>query len=93
MPPTNGSTDLAAFRAPIVGEPVLEGAIVLAAVRCPCQQHLTVQSQLIRGEWLSAQVLCPSCETPYAVQGLGLDAVGALHIQIAKGTAALPTAS
>lgn len=70
---------------PILGEPIMEGATVLAAVRCPCQQHLTVQSQWIAGQWMSTQARCPSCHTLYAVQGFTIPASGELTIHIVKG--------
>jgi hypothetical protein len=91
MSPTNGSVDpLSQFHAPTIGDAVLEGATLLAAVRCPCQQHLIVQSQLVKGQWLSQQTFCPNCQTLYAIPGFGLDAQGALSLPIAKGPMAQP---
>jgi hypothetical protein len=70
---------------PILGEPVVEGATLVVSVKCPCQQHTTILSQFVHGQWRSMPGACPQCFTPYAIQRLGLDARGGLHIELAKG--------
>lgn len=89
--PNNGSLDIPQFAPPIIGEAVMEGAVLLVSVRCPCQQHLIAQSQFITGQWRSTQAVCPKCQTLHAVKGFGLDAQGSLHIELMKGSA-VPTA-
>jgi hypothetical protein len=91
--PNNGSLGLASFVPPTIGEAVMEGAVLLISVRCPCQQHVLAQSQYIAGQWLSTQAICPKCQMLHAVKGFGLDAQGSLHIELVKGSAALPNSA
>lgn len=76
-----------AARAQLVGpKPEIVGATVLGVVKCPCGAHpITLVSQLIGLQWMSMQVSCLVCQTPYAIQDVGSDAQGRLTFNLAVG--------
>jgi hypothetical protein len=73
-------------REPVIGQPQIVGATVLAVVKCPCGTHpITLVSQFINSQWLSMQVACVLCQTPYAIQDVAADPQGRLTFNLAVG--------
>lgn len=71
---------------PVIGQPSILGATVLAVVKCPCGSHpLTLVSQLVRNQWISMQMSCLICQTPYAIQDVAADPQGRLTFNLAVG--------
>lgn len=75
-----------AAHVPVIGQPQVLGATVLAVVKCPCGTHpITLISQLVNNQWISMQMACLLCQTPYAIQNVGSDAQGRLTFELAVG--------
>lgn len=75
-----------AARVPVIGQPQILGATVLAVVKCPCGAHpVTLVSQLVNSQWISMQMACLLCQTPYAIQDVTADAQGRLTFNLAIG--------
>lgn len=71
---------------PIIGQPQIVGATVLAVVKCPCGSHpITLVSQLVANQWISMQMSCLVCQTPYAIQDVAADPQGRLTFNLAVG--------
>lgn len=71
---------------PLIGQPQILGATVLAVVKCPCGAHpVTLVSQLVTNQWISMQMSCVLCQTPYAIQDVAADPQGRLTFNLAVG--------
>ncbi len=71
---------------PLINQPQILGATVLAVVKCPCGSHpVTLVSQLVRNQWVSMQMTCVLCQTPYAISDVSSDAQGRLTFNLAVG--------
>lgn len=88
MASSNGSTSPLhlASSVPVIGQPSILGATVLAVVKCPCGAHpVTLVSQLVNNQWISMQMACLLCQTPYAIQDVAADSHGRLTFNLAVG--------
>lgn len=70
---------------PIIGQPNVLGATMLAAAKCPCGVVLTLIAQLGETGWQGQQAICSGCGTPCAIHTVTANATGYPVFNLAVG--------